>query len=248
MIVSEASIEKILYDVAPKVEWLTEWNCSLKNLTIKIIKPNQVFAQVIMPKYKELNIDITSKTLQDKFSSWINTYLVSRIVIGVYEPATKSIVVVPNNLSASTNESGFATALGHEMVHRCQFLYNPKFVKEYNKLIKKTADPHVNNDNAKDTIQLYMTLIEGEASFVENQLRQMYYQNATIAPRLSSLFLGLTGALCFKDFRKKAAQYIRGRIMVGKEYKVRGRKGVSALYSLNPKKIRKKIHSQKKTK
>lgn len=249
MIVSEKSIEEILLEIVPKVGWLTEWDCSLKDLTIKIVKPGQVFEQAFLPKYKALNVDITPKTLQERFSFWAVKYFFPHIILGVYEPATDSIIVIPDNLSSSTNESGLATVLGHEMTHRFQFFNNPKFMRTYNNLIKRTASLHnKEQDNSEDMLQYCMTLIEGDASFVENQLRKMHYQNAAITPGPFSLSLGLMGGLCFKDFRKKAAQYIKGQIMVKREYKARGRKGVNALYNLNLKKIRKKIYIQKKSK
>lgn len=248
VIISEKSVEKIVSDVAPKVERLTGWSCHLESLILKLVNRNQVFEHAIEPTYMALGIDTKPRSLRERLSLQLLKYAVSIFPLGIYEPATGTIIIVPDNFSPKTNESGLATAIGHELVHRCQSLNNPEFAENFFKTMKKMIGPGLFSDDEPDArfveyMRAYMTLEEGDASFVQEQLEKIYYQNAYASTHASNRFFGGIASLFVGELKQKLRQYTVGKSFVQRIAKKSGRTGVNALYSLHPQKLRKKIYT-----
>ncbi len=248
VIISEKSVEKIIIDVTPKVEKLTGWSCHLESLVLKLVNHSQVFEQAIEPTYASIGIDTKPRTRGERISYHLLKYVVSAFPLGIYEPATGTIIIVPDNFAAKTNESGLATVIGHELMHRCQYINNPGFAENFFKLMKKMIGSRLFSNDKPDAnfggyIRAYMTLEEGDASFVQEQLEKTYYQNAQASTHQTNMILGGIASLFVMELRKKLCQYTVGKAFVEKIAKKSGREGINKLYSLHPKKLRKKIYA-----
>lgn len=171
------------------------------------------------------------------------------LVLGQYDPLMGRMLVIPDNLRFGTNASGLTIILGHELVHRCQFINNPRFARLYSHLVKKVTgsnafdEDSLEDKNMKPYLQAYMTLVEGDASFVEQQLNKMFYQDAKNKTSGFSNFLGLLLALTSigngdKGFLDKLKQYAKGKKIVKSIYEFNGREGVNSLYNLNELELR----------
>jgi hypothetical protein len=244
VIVSEKSVRKMIEDVAPKVTRLTGWNPRLDDLEVRIISRDQYWEEGIMAKYPQLGIDTETKTEKGKKAVQSMKATMPYLVLGQYEPMTGRMLVIPDNLRLGTNESGLTVVLGHELVHRCQFINNPRFTRLYSTLVKKsTGNNAFDEDELEDKrvepyLQAYMTLVEGDASFVGDQLKKMFYQDAKNKSSMLSNVLGLAILLASlgsgdKGFIQKLKQYGVGKKKVKSIYEREGRPGVNALYDLD---------------
>ncbi|MBI4148265.1 hypothetical protein HY490_03155 [Candidatus Woesearchaeota archaeon] len=244
VVVSERSIERLLIDVAPKVERLTGWKTHLDALTVKLVRRDQVWEHGIKPKYNILGIDTEAKTEKGKKDLGMIKVLMPYVLGGLYEPLTGTMLIVPDNVRFGTNESGLTVTLGHELVHRCQFTNHPRWAEMYPTLVRKiTGSSAFDDDEHEDKsymkyLQAYMTLAEGDASHVETQLKKMFYQDAKNKTAHVSNFIGLLLFLhslgnAEDGFIKKLKQYEQGERIVGRVYETEGRKGVNELYNLD---------------
>ena len=244
VVISERSIENLLAEVAPRVERLTGWDTNLANLKVKIIKRNQLWEQGLKPKYDHLGVETEAKTDKGKNALALSKALMPYIILGLYEPLTGTMLVLPDNVRFGTNESGLAVTLGHELVHRCQFTNNHQFANMYPALVKRMVGANAFDEdgdedkNARKYLQAYMTLVEGDAKFVEGQLNKMFYQDAKNKTAHASNFIGLVlflSTLGDSDggLVKKLKQYTKGNKIVKAIYQSEGRQGVNKLYRMN---------------
>jgi hypothetical protein len=243
VIVSEKSVKRMIEDVAPKVERLTGWDTNLDDLEVRIIGRDQYWEHGILSKYNHLGINTEAKTAKGKKSTETMKALMPFLVLGQYEPLSGRMFVIPDNLRFGTNESGLTATIGHELVHRCQFVNNPRFANLYSQLVRRsTGDNAFDEDPSGDKrvkpyLQAYMTLVEGDATFTEEQLKKMFYQDAKNKTSHMSNFLGLVLALSSigngdKGFMQKLKQYEQGKKKVRAVYERGGRGEVNALYNL----------------
>ena len=245
VVISERSVRRIIEDVAPKVERLTGWNPHLNDLEVRIIKRDQYFQEGMVPTYAKLGIDTEAKTADGMKTVKMLKIVSSYLMLGQYIPITGTLLIIPDNIRFGTNESGLALTLGHELVHRCQFINNPKFAQIYNQLVKRSSGTNAFDEDGfedkgvMDYLQSYMTLVEGDASFVQGQLKNMFYQDAKNKTSGISNFIGLLLMLASSKngkedvFGKKLDQYSKGRRNVRRVYQNGGRESVNALYKLN---------------
>jgi hypothetical protein len=249
VIVSEKSVRRMIEDVAPKVERLTGWDLKLDDLEVRIIGRNQYYEEAMLPTYKALGIDTEAKTEKGKKAVKTMKKIMPYMILGQYTPLNERMIVLPDNLRFGTNESGLTVTLGHELVHRGQFINNPKFARLYSHLARAVTGRNAFDDDLsedermKPFLQSYMTLVEGDASFVEGQLKQMFYQDAKNKTSWASNFLGATLLLAGvvngdSSFKDKLRQYNRGKEIVKKVYEARGRKLVDVMYDLNELELR----------
>ncbi len=248
VVVSKKSIEKLIEDVAPKVEKLTGWDTHVDDLCVELVGRDQIWEHGIKPKYEFLGIDIEPKTQKGKSTIKMIKLITPYLLLGQYEPLTKAMLIIPDNLRFGTNESGLAITIGHELVHRCQFANNLPFAKLYSTLVKKTTGSNAFDEDPDEDksyekyLQAYMTLTEGDASHVEDQLKKMFYQDAENKSAHSSNFIGLMlliASLGDKNsgFMQKLKQYEEGKKIVSKIYEQEGRLRVNKLYNLGTKEL-----------
>lgn len=244
VVVSERLIERLIEDVAPKVERLTGWDTRLDDLSVKLVKRDQIWEHGMKPKYDFLGIDTEAKTEKGKKALEMIRVLMPYVMLGQYEPLTGTMLIVPDNVRFGTNESGLAVTLGHELVHRCQFTNNPRFAEMYPAMVKRITGSRVFDEDEhedkgiKKYLQAYMTLTEGDASHVEAQLKKMFYQDAKNKTSHFSNFVGLVLFLHSlgngeAGFIQKLKQYEQGKKIVGRVYETEGRNGVNRLYDLD---------------
>lgn len=229
VVISEKSIERMMEEVAPKVKRLTTWDPHLEDLKVRIIRRDQYFESVFRQTYDHLGIDMEAKTAQGKKSVIAAKMILPYIILAQYEAFSGTMYILPDNLRFGTNESGVSTLLGHELVHRCQFANNPNIKEMYASLVRRVTGTNVFDEdkaedkNAKKYLQSFMTLIEGDASFVQDQLKKMFYQDANNkTSRISSLVaLALLVSSIGNgenSFLQKMKQYSRGKKIVERLY------------------------------
>lgn len=139
VVISENLISKLIEEVAPKVERLTGWKTHLDSLKVKLVRRDQVCELGVMPKYYFLGINTIPQTEKGRAALTSIRLFASYMAVGLYEPITETILIMPDNFGCQTNESGLVCKLGHELAHRCQFVNNPKFKDLYLDLIKKNG-------------------------------------------------------------------------------------------------------------
>lgn len=82
-------------------------------------------------------------------------------------------------------------------------------------------------------IQSLMTLVEGDASFVQHQLNRMFYQNAErLRPSTNAILLRFSSEFS-PVIQLKLEQYTLGSGFVKEVYKAEGRESVNRLYKLD---------------
>jgi hypothetical protein len=264
VIVSEKSIEKMIYDVAPKIEELSGWKPQLDGLNVKLIPRELFWEEAIKPKYASLGINTDPRTKEGEISLKMLKHMMPLLVLGVYEPSNRTLFVLPDNMSFGTNESGVVLTVGHELFHGCQFDNNPYFKEELDRLtVQVTGRDAFDKDDYETTdkrvmkkLTAMMTIVEGDATFVQNQLKGMYYQDAVT--RAGDLGNILTYLHAFKmmnlskeDIEElkgsnegekkekneneglmgKMMQYTKGEKLVKATYNRLGRSGVNELYT-----------------
>jgi len=243
VVISERSVEKLVRDVVPKVAMLTNWSYDLGELKIRIINRSQLWEHGFKPKYDYLGISTETKTDSGKQTLSMYKNIFSFFTAALYEPSCDTLFVVANNARFDTNESGLTVLLGHELVHRGQFTQNPQFTKQYFSLVKKQygslafeEDEHEDKSFGK-YLQSLMTIVEGDASFVESQLKKMYYQDASykcagIALWVSSavLLASLANGDSKSGLLGKLSQYTAGEKIIKRVYEDSGRKLVNCIY------------------
>lgn len=243
VIVSEKSIHRMLKDVAPRVERLTGWDLQMNDLTVKIIPRDFFFEQGIKPTYEGLGIDIKAKSEEGKQSVKFMRSIMPYIIMGLYEPMTGSLLICPENYALGTNESGLATLVGHELTHRGQFL-QPRYKEMYLDLVRRSTginafdEDKYEEEGASDLINALMTLAEGDATFVQDQLKSMFYQDAENRySGMVSLIGTAVGIISLLDdeggLMKKMKQYSKGKEIVSALYKAGGREAVNRQYALS---------------
>ena len=244
VVISERSVEQMIEEVAPRVTYLTGWDPHLDTLNVKLIERKQHWEYVTKAMYEALGIDAEPKTEKGKSALSATRFLTPLLLIAQYEPVTGTMIVIPDNIRLGTNESGLVKTLGHELVHRCQFINNPHFASMYGDFIKRKEgtiafdiDGHEEKGVMK-YLESYMTLVEGDASFVEEQLKKMFYQDAQNKTSWLCNFLGIgllvTGGLNGKNpLMRKAKQYVDGKKKVKREYLKGGRESVNGLYEMD---------------
>ncbi|MEI7718254.1 MAG: hypothetical protein WCI72_00170 [archaeon] len=258
VVISERSVKRIIEDVASKVERLTGWDPQLDTLSVKLVDRDQLWEHATKPRYERLGIDTGADTPAGKKARLITKHVMSYFILGQYEMTTDTLLIIPANLGFGTNESGLATILGHELTHRCQFKCNPKFARLYPSLVKKvTGSKAFEEDPQEDEsymkyLQAYMTLVEGDATHVQDQLKKMFFQDAESKSASASEFLGLipilynmrdTGAVDSASrggcggLGQKMKQYSEGKKIVGRIYEREGREAVNQLYNLSIKQL-----------
>ncbi len=241
VIISEKSVERMLNDVAPKVEKLTGWDPVLSSLNVKIVPRKKYVKYCIDPLFNGMGIDTVPKTKDGKTGLFIVKNILPFIVMGQYEPITQTLIVMGDNFVYSANESGLTAILGHELVHRCQYINNPEFADVYCSLSRRMHGKNAydidgdEDPRAKKYVQSLMTLLEGDASFVQEQLKKIYYQNAeNKTSGLTKLFGVLFAFVCIAGgSMDKFKQYSKGKNIVENYYKRKGRQAVNDLYNLD---------------
>jgi hypothetical protein len=262
VIVSEKSIEKMIYDVAPKIEELSSWKPKLDGLTVKLIPRELFWEEAIKPKYANLGINTTPRTKEGEISLKMLQHMMPLLVLGVYEPSNRTLFILPDNMSLGTNESGVALTVGHELFHGCQFDNNPYFTNEINSLTKQVTGCDAFDKDQYETedkrvmkkLTAMMTLVEGDATFVQNQLKGMYFQDAVTRAGDLGNILSYLHAFKMMNLSKedvaelkgsndgekkeeggglmdKMKQYTVGEKLVKSVYKKFGRSGVNDMYS-----------------
>jgi hypothetical protein len=250
-IISEYTVERIIQDVAPKVQALTGWDPHLEDLKIQLIRRDQLWEYSTLPRYKALNIDTVPRTSEGKASMKISQKIMPYLALAMYEPLTGTILIMPENFGAGTTDSGLAITIGHELVHRGQWTNNPDYSKKYPTIIRKSVGSNAFDTDADEDpsyekfAQAYMSLAEGDATFVQEQLKKLYYPDAksksgSLVGLLTILLMHSAGGST-NGLLKKMKQYIEGKKIVQATYKLRGREGVNALYSLDMKGLQEKF-------
>lgn len=239
MIINENLVKKTLEDLVSAVEYFTGWDAHLSDLKIELITREQYWERGMKPMYDILGIDMETKTMVGKINCSLTKKFMPYFPLGQYESLTGKIILIPENFSGLTNENGFATVLGHELVHRCQCVNNPKFIETYYNLIKKAIGTSLFEKNDfKDIsyykyLKAYGTLIEGDASFVQGQLK-MIYRNAAVVRSFMPSFMRL---FLYPFLKEKLDQYKNGKKIVAGFYKIGGREEVNKLYGLDVEKL-----------
>jgi len=236
------SIEKLVEEAGIKIKQLTCWDPHLDSLKLKVIKREELFKEK-SKEYEYAGISTKPHTLKGKFMAQLEKSFYPSIMAAQYLPFNETILVIPQNFAYS-NESGLATILGHEIVHRCQAVNNPKFIETYEYIFKEFIGGSAFDKNnskiakkIKKYTQTFMMLVEGDASFVEGQMKKIFYTDAKIIQSQESILIGLLYllfSLGMGDISiiKKGMQYGKGREIVGNIYEKEGRKGVNDLYNL----------------
>ena len=111
VIISERYVQRLIEDVAPKVERLTGWDTHLDDLTVRIVRRDQVWDQGIKPKYDILGIDVEPTTEEGKKAlGWLK-FVMPYLMLAQYDPMTNTLMIIPDNVRFGTNESGLAIIL-----------------------------------------------------------------------------------------------------------------------------------------
>ena len=241
-------INNSIRSVAPKVHHLTQMDPHIESLRITPIKRRDYFAEVILPKFEGLDMETSAYTENGKRSVQFMKNILPFMVIAEYDPINHKMFIIPDNLGWGTNETGLTTILGHELVHRCQFLDNPHFLDTYKFLVKKVFGSNafdIDADEDKsysDFIQPFMTLVEGDATFVQEQLKNEFYQgakyNTSGLVNILGVAIGLSSLVTNKrGLMKIVMQYQKGKEIISCIYNESGRGAINRLYQLDYKQI-----------
>lgn len=288
VVISERSIETLLDELIPKIEWLTQWNSHLDGLEIKIIKNSQLWKYAMKPQFDAMEFDAKPKGFIEEIAMDVMKTLIPYLPLGVYEPNSNSLILLAENMS-DISKSAFSIVVGHELVHRCQHANNPLFfenLKNFNKelgielykiqeklnkkygltiresfrhsyLYNALKKIHLAGDIPEDPVfeeyqklmnnlivgklQSFMTLTEGDAYFVQNQLKRMFYQDAeSLRSPVRSFVLDIL-AEYIPVIKAKLEQYPVGEAFIKQTYTTYRRKAVNQLYQLDKKNLHKKI-------
>ena len=177
--IDDKALEKMVNEVAPLVEDLTGWDTKLDSLNIKTITRDEYWKYGQKPLHDYLGDDKRCKTWKDTLTSYF--------VAASYVHPTETILMIGNNKGVFTNESALKVVIGHELVHRCQFVNNPVFEEIYFSLAKKLRDDAGYDEFGAANLRFfekYAMLAEGDATFVEDQLLDKHYWNAKETPCL----------------------------------------------------------------
>src|SRR3989344_2710734 len=137
--VSEKFIEKLIQEVAPRVEELTGWDCYLADLNVDLVSSNEQFWERNSKRFSDI-LGISSKPetpagkkkLQEDKDHFQG-------VAATYEWLSGTITLSPYFfiLYSYRGVDAMAVALGHELTHRCQYENNPDFYEKEIDLFKK---------------------------------------------------------------------------------------------------------------
>jgi len=170
------TIGGLIEEVAPKIEKLTMWDCHVDGLTAKIISPDEFWGYEIIV-FESMGINTAPKTEKGKIA-FERLKTISTLSAGMYLP-TNSILLISKN-TLMKNPDVQAVILGHEIVHRCQDVNNPSFVKNWVALFKSFGtnafdDNLFENENFRKCHSGYNDLVESDAAHVTNQLIWNFY-------------------------------------------------------------------------
>lgn len=245
--IDSKSIDAMIKDVAPRVHHLTQMDPHIESLRVSAIRRRDYFAEVVLPKFEGMGIDSIPHTELGQLGFKIMKYVTPFSIMAEYDPINHKMFILYENFGWGTNKNGLTTVLGHELVHRCQFLDNPHFLDTYKFLLKKVLGSNVFDlDEDEDKtympfIQPFMTLVEGDATFVQGQLKEWYpgakYKSTQFMNFLDTVVKLSKGSNGKRDLSKKLMQYQRGRRIIRDIYKESGRGAINQLYALDYKQI-----------
>ncbi len=116
--------------------------------------------------------------------------------------------------------------------------------KKFSDSVLKESTAILESDAGKK-IQSLMTLVEGDASFVQHQLNRMFYQNAErLRPSTNAVLLRFSSEFS-PVIRLKLEQYTLGSGFVKEVYKREGRESVNRLYKLDKESLDAKLAAYK---
>jgi len=239
--VNEKNVRKILEEIAPEIESLTGWDAYLDSLDVHVIKRKE-YKDFFQKKYTSLGINIQPKNIKEKLKFFSDCDLYSIIITGEYFPAigNGTLLIIPDNFKPE-NKDGLVSTLTHELAHRAQFANNPKFFQQYIDMGKRYHTGGYSNGNkdknSKKLRQSYMTFVEGDTCFIQEQLKPLLFPNPKVhypvSTNLTAIAL-LVGDIVFNKgngLYEQMQRYTRGEKIIKNLYNLhRDRKGVNEIY------------------
>jgi hypothetical protein len=237
--VNTKTIEKIVQEVTPKVEFLTQWNCNLSGLNLNVIKTSQYYERCMKPLFEndEISKELEGEKIIKKIIVPIGktvSFLLSRTLYGEYTYLTNTLTLIKENLEEIKTENELRTIVGHELVHRCQHVNNPNFYERYEKHINELTESKKSLKDIckiKEEFEIMGMLVEGDANFVEKQLKEQFYPFAEGKKNynINSVVNSLMATILFKN---KFNAYKNGPQIISLVYSTGKREAVNNLYNL----------------
>lgn len=208
--ITDQQLKTVIAEVAPKVARLTGWDLGLDTLGCRALPRDRGYEEILLGRLEQVGIQDWQDLMPDFFERMIE-YLIEQNVLAAYMPGAGEILVVRENVDDS-NLDGLRLVLGHELVHRGQHLAHGKLYLRVDELLREALEQirsattdYQQIQQLMEQIQPIMTLLESHAHYVQYQLRQIYYPEASIETQfnLAALLLRLVGA-------RKMEQYTAG--------------------------------------
>ena len=148
------NIERLIQEVPPSVEKLTEWDSHIDGLTAKIIYPSEFWDYELII-FASMGINTTPKTKKGVALFAEELECEHQWILAEYVTHTKTILMVPENLSKipDMNDAVLALLLSHELMHHCQYTNNISFLERKNRFIKEWYDIAYSTDSTDVAIR-----------------------------------------------------------------------------------------------
>jgi len=206
-------VRHCLEEVGPLVESLTGWPGLLESTSVEIEEDAVAFWAKTMGSFDLGLPDLAKRVL---------SHVVFKKALAAYAPHAKRIVVNGKE-AVFSNLDGLKVILGHELVHRGQFLYEPGLLARYDAAVRELRPKLLDADLSirgflawflASPLQQLMKHMEGYAAHVQTDFLQTYYNCAMPLVHVGLLERMLAPVLphLFKEMAEvKVKQYTEGR-------------------------------------
>jgi hypothetical protein len=208
--ITDQQLQIVIAEVAPKVRRLTGWDLGLETLGCRALPRDRGYEEILLGRLEQVGIHDWEALMPDFLQRMIE-YMIEQNTLAAYMPGAEEILVIRENVDDS-NLDGLKLVLGHELAHRGQhlahgnlFLRVDELLREALEQIRYATSDYQQIQQLMEQIQPVMTLLESHAHYIQHQLKQIYYPEASIETQfnLATLLLRMVGA-------RKMEQYTAG--------------------------------------
>jgi hypothetical protein len=209
--IDRAGARAIIEEVAPHVERLTGWDVLSGQLGLLIIPKERAFEEIALGRLERIGVPVSSLPAATNVVERVMSYVLRSAILAAYDPTLDSIFIVRDNVDEA-NLDGLKVILGHELVHRGQAKRYPAHLAFVDATVREMMmRPKGLLDLWQKTndVNRIMTLIEGHATWVHEQLQRIY-PNARIRRHHFSILTALLRIVA----AAKVHQYTAGKRLV----------------------------------
>ncbi len=205
--VTDALIGQLIREVAPLVEAATQWPLELDSLRWRVLRKDRGFEEVVLGRMRGAGIPVDDDVPRGIIGRIVE-YVVEDNVLGAYQPSTRELLIVRENVDDS-NLNGLRLVVSHELVHRGQHVHHGYLFDRVDKILRETVGgmasgrPSPRDLRAKiDRVTPIMTLIESHACYVQEILRREHFPDAVIESHfnIATLLLRVFGGRKVKQY------------------------------------------------